>query len=150
MCIRWTTGSTLQVNLSLHQKYFCVPFIYWEVNPIPLLSFYVQIVKDTKSGSGIAAAIAPWFRLRLPSCGPGFNLYYWNCNGKRTKINKERLGLAHFLKRGSETDRTKILRVGGSIWWTTSLADRTSGRPLRRCTCSRPPRSMSPLRTSLA
>ena len=58
------------------------------------------------------AAIAPWFRLRLPSCGPGFksqahhlrffNLYYWNCIEKITKItkiNKKRPGLAHFLKK---------------------------------------------------
>ena len=53
------------------------------------------------------AAIAPWFCLRLPSCGPGsnpmhtiyafFNLY-WNCNEKRTKINKKRPGLARFFK----------------------------------------------------
>ena len=52
------------------------------------------------------AAIAPWFRLHLPSCGPGFesqahhlcffNLY-WNCK-KRSKINKKRPGLAHFFK----------------------------------------------------
>ena len=54
------------------------------------------------------AAIAPWFCLCLPFCGPGlnpthyipstlfFNLYYWNCNEKRTKINKKRPGLAHF------------------------------------------------------
>ena len=50
------------------------------------------------------AAIAPWFRLRLPSCGPGFDpkhtIYaffnYWNCNEKMTKINKKRPGLAHF------------------------------------------------------
>ena len=28
-----------------------------------------------------------------------FNLYYWNCNEKRTKINKKRPGLAHFLKK---------------------------------------------------
>ena len=54
------------------------------------------------------AAIAPWFRLHLPSCSPGlnrkqtiyafFNLYYWNCNEKVTKINKKWLGMAHFLK----------------------------------------------------
>ena len=25
-----------------------------------------------------------------------FNLYYWNCNEKRAKINKKRPGLAHF------------------------------------------------------
>ena len=50
------------------------------------------------------ADIALWFRLRLPSCGPGFesqahhlrffNLYYWNCNEKITKINKKRPSVA--------------------------------------------------------
>ena len=55
------------------------------------------------------AAIAPWFRLRLSSSGPGFEspkhtIYayfnlYWNCNEKRTKINKKRPGLARFFKK---------------------------------------------------
>ena len=46
-----------------------------------------------------AAAIAPWFRLCLWCCGPGFKSqahhlcffksYHWNCNEKRMKINKE-------------------------------------------------------------
>ena len=55
-----------------------------------------------------AAAIALHYHLHLPFCGHGFeskvhhihffNLYYWNCNGKRTKINKKRPRLAHFLK----------------------------------------------------
>ena len=53
------------------------------------------------------AAIAPWFRLRLPSWALGsnpkhtiytfFNLN-WNYNEKRRKISKTRLGLAHFKK----------------------------------------------------
>ena len=52
---------------------------------------------------GWAAAIAQWYHLRLPSCGRWFesqehhlrffNFYYWNCNEKRTKINKNRPGL---------------------------------------------------------
>ena len=53
-------------------------------------------------------AIAQWIRLRLPSCGSNpkhtiyalkqssFVLYICNCVEKRTKINKKRLGLAHF------------------------------------------------------
>ena len=55
----------------------------------------------------VAAAIAPWYCLSLPSCSRRFesqahhlgfiNLYYWNCNEKRTKINKKRPGSAHFL-----------------------------------------------------
>ena len=54
------------------------------------------------------AAIALWLRLRLPFCGRGFETQahhlcffnlYWNCNEKRTKINKKRLGLAHFYKK---------------------------------------------------
>ena len=55
------------------------------------------------------ASIALWYHLHLPSCGRGFesqthhlhffNLYYWNCNEKRTKINKKRPGLTHFYKK---------------------------------------------------
>ena len=54
------------------------------------------------------AVIAQWLRLCLPSCSHGFrsqanrlsffNLYYWNCNEKRKKINKKRPWMAHFLK----------------------------------------------------
>ena len=63
------------------------------------------------------AAIAPWFCLRLPFCGPGFqsqahhlrffNLY-WNCNVKGTKINKKRPGLAHFLKKTFITTQRQL------------------------------------------
>ena len=52
------------------------------------------------------AVIAPWFCLCLPSCGPRFesqahhlcffNLY-WNCNEKRTKINKKEAWIVPFL-----------------------------------------------------
>ena len=55
---------------------------------------------STKELNGSVAAIALWFCLRLPSCGPGlnpkhtvyafFNLSYWNCNKGRTKINIKR------------------------------------------------------------
>ena len=58
---------------------------------------------------GSQTNIAPWFHLRLPSCGRGFksqahhlsffNLHYWNCNEKRTKINQKMPGLAHSLKK---------------------------------------------------
>ena len=54
------------------------------------------------SNDNNVAAIAPWFRLRLPSCGPGsnpkhtiyafFNLYYWNCIELITKIKKTKRG----------------------------------------------------------
>ena len=53
-----------------------------------------------------AAAIALWYCLRLILCGHGFKsqthlLHFFqfvllNCNEKRTKIKKKRLGLAHF------------------------------------------------------
>ena len=59
---------------------------------------YLHDANRTKSYSAWAAAIAPWYRLRLPSCGRGFepqahhlpffSLYYCNSNEKRTKINK--------------------------------------------------------------
>ena len=37
-----------------------------------------------------------------------FNLYYWNCNEKRTKINKKRPGLVHFLKKLRTTKTIKL------------------------------------------
>ena len=47
----------------------------------------------------LAAAIAEWISLRLPSCGPESNPKLWffnlNCNVKRMKVNKKRPGLAH-------------------------------------------------------
>ena len=57
------------------------------------------------------AAIAQWICLRLPSCCPGFesqahHLHFYNlqylcyiCHVERTKINKKRPGLVHFLKK---------------------------------------------------
>ena len=55
------------------------------------------------------ANIAPRYRLCLPSCGCGFqsqahhlrffNLYNWNCNEKRTKINEKEAGIGPFLKK---------------------------------------------------
>lgn len=59
---------------------------------------------------GQAAAIAPWFCLRLPSYGPGLNpmrtvyafsnVYHRNCdwNEKRTKISKKDVGIGPYLK----------------------------------------------------
>ena len=53
------------------------------------------------------AIIAPWFRLRLPSCGPRFKSqahhlrffhFYWYCNEKRTKINKKEARIGPFKK----------------------------------------------------
>ena len=56
-------------------------------------------VMHPSNKSILPAAIALWFHLRLPSCGRGFesqahhlsffNLYNWNCNEKRTKVNKK-------------------------------------------------------------
>ena len=37
-----------------------------------------------------------------------FNLYYWNCNEKRTKINQKRPGLVHFLKKLRTTKTIKL------------------------------------------
>ena len=54
-------------------------------------------------------SLAPYYRLRLPSCVRGFesqahnlcffNLYYWNCNEKRSKINKKDRDWTIFLKK---------------------------------------------------
>ena len=34
-----------------------------------------------------------------------FNFYYWNCNEKRTKINKKRLEMAHLKKNISQKNQ---------------------------------------------
>ena len=53
----------------------------------------------------MVAAIAPWFRLRLPLYGPGLNpkhtIYalfnlYWNCNEKGTKIKTKKAKIGPF------------------------------------------------------
>ena len=54
----------------------------------------------------LGAAIAQWIRVCLPSCGPGsilkhkihaFSIYISIVIRKRTKINKKRSGLGHFI-----------------------------------------------------
>ena len=37
-----------------------------------------------------------------------FNLYYWNCNEKRTKINKKEAGIGPFLKKGSKVSANVV------------------------------------------
>ena len=76
----------------------------WKIGDATYQIFY-SLLKDKDPFTPVAT-IAPWFRLHLPSCSPGlnpkhtiyafFNLYYWNCIEKITKINKKRPGLAHF------------------------------------------------------
>ena len=73
-------------------------------------------------------AIAPWFHLCLQSCGPGFesqahhlpflNLYYWNCIEKITKINKKRLGLAHFFKK-----RGRVWPIWKEKYWLRKIVN---------------------------
>ena len=89
----------------------------------------------------MVAAIAPWFRLRLPSCGPGsnpkltiyafFNLY-WNCK-KRTKINKKRPRMAHFLKNiyvGLHHDYREVKKES---WTNESFTNESSVRERQFC-----------------
>ena len=83
----------------------------------PIWSHWLRFAAKrlTKSKPWVAA-IAPWFRLRLPSCGPGFDpkhtIYaffnYWNCNEKITKINKKRPGLAHLKKTKSKPSNANV------------------------------------------
>ena len=72
-------------------------------NPRPLLQEATALPTEPLPKCAailVCAAIAP-----APGSNPKhtinafFNLYYWNCNLKRTKINKKRPGLAHFLKK---------------------------------------------------
>ena len=68
-----------------------------------------NLARELKKLSNVpwGAAIAPWIRLRLPSCCPGFesqahhlcfHQFIKLCNVEKTKINKNRPGLAHFFK----------------------------------------------------
>ena len=83
---------------------------------------------------GWVAVIAPWFCLRLLSCGPGFeshiftffNLYYWNCIEKIMKIIKKRPGLAHFFKK-------KLLDRFGQYGTHSTIYNRAPC--LKRCMC---------------
>ena len=77
------------------------------------------------------AAIAQWFHLCLPYCGPRFesqahhaffNMYYCNCIKKIRKINKKRPGLAHFLKTHQQSQQKDLRR------WRHQLA--THAAPL--------------------
>ena len=85
------------------------------VNKVSLHCTFIPaaLTKDLiKRNRNRVAFIAPWFRLHLPTCGRWFesqayhlsffNLYYWNGNEKRTKINKKRPRLGHFLKKDKE------------------------------------------------
>ena len=106
-------GSSHRESWDSKSDSFCVLTCWPTLKPRSLVEFLTtfcqtQMRLPTKDLRIVGvAAIAPWFRLRLPSCGLGFesqahhlcffNLY-WNCNKKRTKINKKRPGLAHFLK----------------------------------------------------
>ena len=82
--------------------------------------------------------IAPWFRLRQPSCGPGsnpkhtiytfFNLFYWNCNEKITKINKKRIG--PFFKKNKKILLTLLLN---HIQWFWLAIDFLNQSKQNRC-----------------
>ena len=74
--------------------------------------FVLETNLNQTNHAGVAA-IAPWFCLRLPSYGPGFESQahhicffqfvllklYWD----ETKINKKRPGLAHFKKNNASS-----------------------------------------------
>ena len=84
--------------------------MYWTINKLG--TAWSSMGRAKKHGSR-AAAIAPWFCRRLPSCGRQFEckarhlcffqFVFWNCDGKRTKINKKRPGLAYLKKHGSSS-----------------------------------------------
>ena len=84
--------------------------IHWNLQIVCMLCSLKEknsIVENTEWTRFWAAAIALRFCQHLPSCAAVLNpkhtiyallnLYYWNCNKKRTKINKKRPGLDHFL-----------------------------------------------------
>ena len=67
-----------------------------------ILKSYGGVVAKVEIKNQGAAGIAPWFS---PCSNPNhtiytvFNLYYWDCNEKRTKINKKDAGIGPFLKK---------------------------------------------------
>ena len=87
-----------------------------------LVNFYRCKVFDR-----VVAAIAPWFHLRLPSCGPGFEsqahhlCFFSICieilMRKERKINKKRPGLAHFFQK----KYLIVLTHGGLQWYEMNI-----------------------------
>ena len=71
---------------------------------------FIYCIEKTETKLGFICA----YHLAAPGSNPKhtiytfFNLYYWNCDEKRTKINKKRPGLAHFKKRMQMTDFYKM------------------------------------------
>ena len=115
----WQSQGT--VFLNLHSVCHC-----WQIGPAPIktvccvihlpiptfepqLGYVHWVASVFKKICRWAVTIARWFCLSLTSCSPRlesqahhlcfFNLYECNSNEKRTKINKKRLGLAHFLRK---------------------------------------------------
>ena len=122
-----------------------------------------------------SAAIAPWFHKRLPSCGPGFesqahhlcffNLYYWNCNEKRPKMNKRGRDWPIFLKKrlSTGTGHSKLYfthqlstyrdSVTGPFWTAGSCTEKFESihglkMKERRNSCWRPFAGMKRLATN--
>ena len=100
----WDRGISANAHLSIKVDLLSNPGGRAAVDKyVPPFTSILVILWKAKIAIQVAA-IAPWFRLRLPSCGPGFEsqahhlcfFNYWNCNEKITKINKKRPGLAHF------------------------------------------------------
>ena len=96
----------------------------------------------------VVADIAPWFCLRLPSCGPGFeslthhlhffNLYVWNCYEKRTKINKRGRDWPIFKIRESCVILTPPHHYCVANSWMSNVQDTTGGiNPLKSASTGR-------------
>ena len=67
------------------------------------------------------AAIAPWFRLRLPSCGPGFESQAHHLCFKKNLLNMIDSELALKAITNLRTNRKAISRSGGLYPGTKSL-----------------------------
>ena len=87
--------------------YFGAPkWYFWSYKKSFLLKSYQQ--QATNDCTNKLAAIAPQYRLRLHPATTGsnpkhtiyafFDSYYWNCNEKKTKINKKSPALAQLKK----------------------------------------------------
>ena len=80
------------------------------------------------------AAMAPWFRLHLQSCGPVFttqahHLYHWNWywNEKRTKINVKEAGIGPVFFNTTHGEEYQMLKCHVAVLATISTIFKTTG-----------------------
>ena len=114
------------------------------------LSLVILLHKESVFGA-VVVATALCFRLRLPFCGCKFEsqahhlcffqLYYWSCDEKRTKIKKE-VRIGPFFKKKHQENKFSICQTlfSACLWKVLfqslrNLHPSVEGSRRRRCRC---------------